>query len=55
LISVLGFAQNPKWAAWETEADTLMSHEDFVAAIKLYTKVIDASKLKDENSFRVSV
>ncbi len=53
LISVSGFAQNPKWAVWETEADTLMSHEDFKGAIKLYTKVIDASKLNDEKSFRV--
>lgn len=52
LISISGFAQNPKWAAWETEADTLMSHEDFEGAIKLYTKVIDASKLKDEKSYR---
>jgi tetratricopeptide (TPR) repeat protein len=53
LISISGFAQNPKWAVWETEADTLMSHEDFSGAIKLYTKVIDASKLKDEPSYRV--
>ena len=52
LISFSGFTQNPKEAAWETEADTLMSHEDFIGAIKLYSKVIDASKLKDEKSYR---
>lgn len=53
LIASSGFSQNPKWAAWETEADTLMSHEDFKGAIKLYTKVLAASKLKDEKSYRV--
>jgi tetratricopeptide (TPR) repeat protein len=52
LVSLSGFSQNPKWVAWETEADTLMSHEDFKGAIKLYTKVIDASKLKDKASYR---
>lgn len=48
----LGSAQNPKWVAWETEADTLMSHEDFKAAIKLYSKIIDDSKLKDRTTYR---
>ena len=52
LVSLSGFSQNPKWAAMETEADTLMSHEDFKGAVKLYTKVIDASKLKDKTSYR---
>jgi len=52
LVSLSGISQNPKWAAWETEADTLMSHEDFKGAIKLYTKIIDASKLKDKTTYR---
>jgi tetratricopeptide (TPR) repeat protein len=51
-FALSGFAQNPKWAAWEVEADTLMSQQDFVGAIKLYSKVIDASKLKDKPSYR---
>ena len=45
-------AQDPKWQAWETEADTLMSREDFAGAAKLYTKVIDASKLKERTDYR---
>ena len=45
-------AQDPKWQAWEIEADTLMSREDFAAAAKLYTKVIDATKLKERTDYR---
>lgn len=47
-----GFAQNSKWTAWETEADTLMSHEDFKGAIKLYSKVVTDSKLKEKVAYR---
>jgi|GEM_PF-7053310 len=48
-----GFAQNSKWAAWETEADTLMGREDFKKAIALYTKIIKASGLKQKLKLRV--
>ncbi|MCE7862625.1 MAG: hypothetical protein DYG99_03685 [Bacteroidetes bacterium CHB5] len=48
----LGFAQNPKWAAWETEADTLMSHEEFSKAIARYSKIIKASGLKQKENYR---
>jgi tetratricopeptide (TPR) repeat protein len=44
-------AQVPKWKAWEIEADTLMSRQDFTGASKLYTKVIDASKLKERTDY----
>jgi tetratricopeptide (TPR) repeat protein len=44
-------AQNEKWEKWETEADTLSSQGRFPEAIKLYTKVIDASGLKDGAGF----
>lgn len=47
-----GFAQNPKWTAWETEADTLMGREDFKKAIALYTKIIKASGLKQKENYR---
>lgn len=43
-------AQNAKWAQWEAQADTLVSQEDFPGAIKLYSKIIKASKLKDRAS-----
>jgi len=47
-----GFAQNPKWTAWETEADTLMGREDFKKAIPLYSKIIKASGLKQKENYR---
>lgn len=48
---VSAHAQVPKWKAWEIEADTLMSRQDFTGASKLYTKVIDASKLKERTDY----
>jgi tetratricopeptide (TPR) repeat protein len=41
-----------KRRAMETEADTLMSHEDFAGAAKLYTKVIEESKLTERQDYR---
>jgi tetratricopeptide (TPR) repeat protein len=51
-------AQNPaeeaaRWKATETEADTLMSREDFKGAIKLYTKIMDATGLKERADYRI--
>jgi len=45
-------AQDAKWREWETQGDTLMSHEDFAGAVQLYTKVIDESKLKERQDYR---
>jgi tetratricopeptide (TPR) repeat protein len=57
IIAISGFGlhaqiQNPQLQMWETEADTLMSHEDFAGATKLYTKVIDESKLQSRQDYR---
>lgn len=52
LTTLSAYAQDPKSQEWETEADTLMSREDFAGAAKLYTKVIDASKLKEKADYR---
>jgi tetratricopeptide (TPR) repeat protein len=52
IISIASFSQAPKWQEWETEADTLLRHEDFEGAIKLYNKVIEASQLKDRADYR---
>jgi tetratricopeptide (TPR) repeat protein len=41
-----------RWSQWETEADTLMNRQDFAGAAKLYTKIIDESKLKDKSNFK---
>jgi tetratricopeptide (TPR) repeat protein len=50
-FSLSGFAQTPKWKAWEVEADTLLEHQDFKGAIVLYTKVLKKTKLKDREAF----
>jgi tetratricopeptide (TPR) repeat protein len=44
-------AQNEKWAKWEAEADTLSELGDFEQASRLYTKIIDASGLKERSAF----
>lgn len=46
-----GIAQNSKWKKWETEADTLVAQEQYAAAIKLYSKAIKSSKLKDKEDY----
>lgn len=55
LASLIGFSSlaqtTPKWKAWEVEADTLLNRKDYSGAIKLYTKVIDASKLKEREDY----
>jgi tetratricopeptide (TPR) repeat protein len=59
LTFCLSWAQNVlaqddqiRWSKWEADADTLMTHEDFAAASKLYSKIIDESKLKDKNNYK---
>lgn len=49
---VFGQDEKARWAQWETEADTLMSRQDFAGATKLYTKIIDESKLKEKSNFK---
>jgi tetratricopeptide (TPR) repeat protein len=44
-------AQNAKWEKWETDADTLSSQGNYAEAIKLYTKIIDASGLKERAGY----
>ncbi len=45
------FGQDPKWKKWEIEADTLMNRQDYVGAIKLFSKVIKTSKLNDKGAY----
>ena len=45
-------SQNNKGPLWEAEADTLMDHQDFVGAVKLYSKIISESKLKSKDDYR---
>lgn len=51
-VSASAQDQQTRWAQWEADADTLMSHRDFIGAAKLYTKIIEESKLKDKTDFK---
>jgi superkiller protein 3 len=44
-------AQSSKLEKWEVEADTAMSQEDYPKAIKIYTKIVKASKLKERGDY----
>lgn len=44
--------EQSRWVKWETDADTLMNHQDFNGAIKLYSKIIDESKLKEKSNYK---
>lgn len=49
--SVVVSAQDQKWKAWETEADTLFNHHQFQEASVLYTKIIQSTKLADKSIY----
>jgi len=51
-ICFVAFSQDPKWKEWEVKADTLYKQEDFKEAVKMYTKAIEASKLKDKDAYK---
>ena len=51
VIALPSVGQNEKWAKWEEQADTLSSQGRYPEAVKLYTKVIDASGLKERSAF----
>ncbi|HMJ68914.1 MAG TPA: tetratricopeptide repeat protein [Cyclobacteriaceae bacterium] len=46
-------AQSSKLAKWEVEADTAMSLQDYPKAIKIYTRILKASKLKQRGDYGV--
>jgi tetratricopeptide (TPR) repeat protein len=47
----ISFAQNEKLKKIEAEGDTAMNHSDFAKAIKVYSKVIKTSKLKERTDY----
>ncbi|MCU0369097.1 MAG: tetratricopeptide repeat protein [Cyclobacteriaceae bacterium] len=51
LVFSSAVAQTPKWKSLEVEADTLLNRQDYLGAIKLYTKVIKASKLQERDDY----
>lgn len=44
------FAQQDKAAGWETEADTLMAHEDYEGALRLYNRILGGRSDKQSSS-----
>jgi predicted Zn-dependent protease len=38
---------------WETYADTLVDRQDYAGAVRLYTKIIEQSKLKTTDDYRI--
>jgi tetratricopeptide (TPR) repeat protein len=45
------FAQSAKVKKWEVEADTAMSQQDYPKAIKIYSKIVKTSKLKERADY----
>ncbi len=52
-ISLTSWSQTPKWKAWSVKGDTLYSYKDYKGAIKLYSKAIRQSALKDKDAYRM--
>ncbi len=48
------FAQDAmtRRAKWETDADTLMNHEDFAGAAALYSRIISECTFKEQSDYR---
>ncbi len=51
VVSSIVCAQDQKWKAWETEADTLFNRQEFEEASTLYTKIIETTKLNDKEAY----
>ena len=47
-----GFSQSSKWEEYAVQGDTLYARQDYEDAIKLYSKAISKSKLKDKAAYR---
>jgi tetratricopeptide (TPR) repeat protein len=41
-----------RWSQWETEADTLMNHQDFKGAAALYSKIVSECQLKQKTDYK---
>ncbi len=53
-FTLTAFAQDEqsRWSKWETDADTLMSHQDFAGAAALYSKIISGCKFKEKSDYK---
>lgn len=53
LISGVSFGQISKVARWEKQGDTAMSRQQYGEAIKIYTKIIEKTKLRQREDFAI--
>lgn len=53
-LSSMAFSQDEqtRWSKWETDADTLMDHQNFSGAASLYSKIISECKFKEKSDYR---
>ena len=53
-LAVRAFAQDEqaRWAKWETDADTLMNHQDFAGASALYSRIIGECQFKEKTDYK---
>lgn len=48
VLTTLSYAQTEKMKTMEAEGDTLLNHEDFNGALKVFTKILKSYKEKDQ-------
>lgn len=51
-MAAFGQDAQTQWSKWETDADTLMNHEDFAGAAVLYSKIISECQFKEKSDYR---
>ena len=53
-FAISAFAQDEqtRWSKWETDADTLMNHQDFAGAAALYSKIISECQFKEKTDYK---
>lgn len=53
-FAITAFSQDEqtRWSKWETDADTLMNHQDFSGAVALYSKIIGECKFKEKTDYK---
>lgn len=52
VFSAFGQEEPARWGKWETEADTLMNHQDYPGAAALYSRIIEECTFKEKKEYR---
>src|SRR4051794_36084270 len=48
VLTSYSYAQTEKMKIWQAQGDTLLNHEDYKGASKIFSKILKASKEKDQ-------